>query len=99
MKFDYARAAALFDIVQKVANVGPRYTNIAAEAMAELNEMNDALAEEQKKRSAKPVVPPGQPSPETPVPSKPVDHADGVRRDPTLFRDGDDRGPVVERKL
>lgn len=51
-EFDFERAAALLDIVEKVSKVAPGYTAISAEAMAELRQLNQWLIEEQAKRKA-----------------------------------------------
>lgn len=42
---DFARAAALMDVVQKVASVVPSYTPLSSVALNELKEMNDRAAE------------------------------------------------------
>jgi cytochrome c556 len=71
IKFDGGRAAELLAIVQGIANVAPGYTNILAEAMAELREMNEQVKVEAEKNAAayreklaasgKPVGAPGMP--------------------------------------
>lgn len=45
-KIDFERAAALMDVVQKVAGVAPSYSALSSAAMNELKEMNDIAAEE-----------------------------------------------------
>lgn len=42
---DFGRAAALMDVVQKVANVAPTYTSLSGVAMMELKEMNEQAME------------------------------------------------------
>jgi len=49
---DFARAAALMDVVQKASSVCPQYTSLSSEAMAELKEMNDLALKEGKERHA-----------------------------------------------
>lgn len=45
-QIDFARAAVLMDVVQKVAGVAPAYSAISSAAMNELKEMNDVASEE-----------------------------------------------------
>lgn len=42
---DFGRAAALMDVVQKVASVAPTYTSLSGVAMMELKEMNEQAME------------------------------------------------------
>lgn len=48
--FDYGRAHELLSIVQLVAEVAPKYTAIASEALAELGEINSKILEAVKAR-------------------------------------------------
>lgn len=41
LNIDFARAAELMDVVQKVASVAPAYTALSGVAMAELKEYNE----------------------------------------------------------
>ena len=57
MPFDYDRASALLNIVEKISTVAPGYTYISSEAMAELREMNEAVRKTKLKEQGLPVTP------------------------------------------
>lgn len=68
MTVNFERAALLFDIIEGVAKVAPGYTNLSSEAMVELKQMNDEIANRKK-----PVNPqPAKVLSENPEPTKPV---------------------------
>lgn len=48
---DFARASQLLSVVKEVAGVAPGFTSLSSEAMAELKEMNDKIAEAATKRT------------------------------------------------
>lgn len=52
-KIDFERAAALMDVVQKVANVVPTFTALSGAAMTELKEMNDVAQKEANELGAR----------------------------------------------
>lgn len=54
---DPARVSALLDIVHKVAGVGPGYTHISSEAMAELRQVEEEIRKGKLKEQGRPVTP------------------------------------------
>lgn len=54
-KIDFERAAMLLSVVESQSKVGPQFTAIGQEAMAELKAMNDTIVEANAPK-AKPVV-------------------------------------------
>lgn len=56
-KADYGRIAQLLNIVEKVATVSPQFMAISGAAMAELREVNQAIADEAAAGKLPPTAP------------------------------------------
>lgn len=54
---DAGRAAALLDLVEKVANVAPGFSHISSEAMAELRLINEGIRKAHEEESGLPITP------------------------------------------
>jgi hypothetical protein len=89
-KFDYDRAETLLSIIEKVANVtGSRMMAISGEAMAELNEMEEALKLDQakhKEAEKKELA-------SKPHPSRPIDHIEGTEEQQEVEKKADEEPP------